>query len=106
MVIHNDESLSEVEVVPGVHFTTNREAIENLVAREDAQSKFFVGYAGWAAGQLEAEIADGSWLATPASMEQVFNLDDIWESLSKRVTRAQAYPWLDPKLIPDDPSVN
>lgn len=106
MVIHSDESLSEVEVISGVHFTTNREAIEDLVAREDTKSKFFVGYAGWGAGQLEAEIADGSWLATPASLEQVFTLDDIWESLSKRVTRANAYPWLDPELIPDDPSVN
>ena len=93
-------------VLPGVHFTTNREAIEDLVARPDAKSKFFVGYAGWSAGQLEAEIAEGSWLTMPATIDQIFTQDDVWGNLSKTLTRAAAYPWLDPKLIPDDPSVN
>ncbi len=106
MVVHDDESLSEVEVVPGVHFTTNREAIEDLVNRPEAKSKFFVGYAGWGAGQLESEIESGSWLTTRATIEQVFTQDDVWETLSKSLTRAAAFPWLDPKLIPDDPSVN
>lgn len=35
-----------------------------------------VGYAGWQAGQLEAEIADNSWLAVPASPSLVFTTED------------------------------
>jgi len=106
MAIHNDDSLSELEIIPGVHFTTSRESIEDLVAQANGRSKFFIGYAGWSAGQLEAEIEEGSWLTAPVTLDQVYGDEDGWESLSKTVSRAAAYPWLDPKLIPDDPSVN
>jgi putative transcriptional regulator len=32
-----------------------------------------LGYAGWSAGQLEQEIAENSWLTTPADQEVLFN---------------------------------
>ena len=32
-----------------------------------------LGYAGWSAGQLEQEIAENSWLTTPASRDVLFN---------------------------------
>jgi putative transcriptional regulator len=39
-----------------------------------------LGYAGWGAGQLEAEIAANAWLSIPSSSALVFdpNIDDIW----------------------------
>ena len=40
-----------------------------------------LGYAGWGPGQLEAELAEGSWLFAPVSREVVFEVDAsaMWE---------------------------
>lgn len=44
-----------------------------------------VGYAGWTAGQLEAEIEANSWITVPASQHIVFGTDDElkWATASK-----------------------
>lgn len=44
-----------------------------------------VGYAGWTAGQLEAEIEANSWITVPASQHIVFDTDDElkWATASK-----------------------
>ena len=40
------------------------------------KSALYVGYAGWAAGQLEQEIEQNSWLTVPASAKLVFGTED------------------------------
>ena len=37
--------------------------------------RLFSGYAGWAAGQLEGEIAEGAWFVVDALAEDVFCAD-------------------------------
>ena len=110
MVVHSEPELSQIEVTPGVHFSTEKDAIEQLVARDDAgrtRMRFFVGYAGWGPGQLEAEIEHASWLSAPAAAEQVFGpTETLWDALMKLIARSAATPYMDPKTIPDDPSVN
>ncbi len=46
---------------------------------------FALGYAGWAPGQLEAEIAGGDWISVPADEELVFD-----EKSEKKWDRAMA----------------
>ena len=46
----------------------------------------YVGYAGWAPGQLDAEVARGDWLIGPADVEAVFadHPGAVWERLVER----------------------
>jgi putative transcriptional regulator len=105
-VVHTQEELSEIEVMPGVYFSVEKQAIEQLVGGNEGPMKFFVGYAGWAAGQLENEMREGSWLTMQATSEQVFEDEDHWAELLKRIIHAAPLPGVRPELIPDDPSVN
>jgi putative transcriptional regulator len=51
------------------------------------KSLFALGYAGWEAGQLEAEIQDNAWLTVPADDEVIFstNLPQKWEKALSRL---------------------
>jgi putative transcriptional regulator len=104
MVVHTHETQSDIEVFPGVYFTTDRDKIEWLMAHNDGAIKFFVGYAGWAAGQLESEIETESWLIAPADARVV--LDGDMEQWSKLMTSLTLGKWIDPERIPEDPSLN
>ena len=103
-VVHTHETQSDIEVFPGVYFTTDREKIEWLMNHNDGAIKFFVGYAGWAAGQLENEIESESWLIAPADARVV--LDGDLEQWSKLMTQLSLGKWIDPERIPEDPSLN
>jgi putative transcriptional regulator len=107
MVLHTDYVTSESTVLDGVNFSADRERIEQIVSEETPDATFFVGYAGWSVGQLEGEIAEGSWLVMPAVRQQIFgDKEGLWDLLYRRAHRAKVFPWLDPKRIPDDPNVN
>jgi putative transcriptional regulator len=107
MVLHTDDEQAEMDAGGGIYFCTNRERIERLVHDASARMKFFVAYAGWTAGQLEAEMEEGSWLAVPATADAVFEGDEhLWSDLIRAISRAGISGMVDPKRIPDDPSVN
>ncbi|QOV91896.1 YqgE/AlgH family protein [Humisphaera borealis] len=107
MVLHSDEAGGDMDVMPGITMSTNREAIEKLVTAGASPTRFFVGYAGWTAGQLEAELESASWLTCDAELEHVFeDHDDLWQQLHRAVTRAAQTSWIPPEIMPDDPSLN
>jgi putative transcriptional regulator len=58
------------------------------------RSIFALGYAGWSAGQLEAEVQANSWLTAPADDELIFNTD-----LSKKWDRAMGLLGVNPILL-------
>jgi putative transcriptional regulator len=74
----------------GVALTVTLTIVE-AVARGTGprRSLFAAGYAGWAPGQLEAEIDHGAWVAVPSDQELIFGGDDEhkWErALARRKT--------------------
>jgi len=106
LVLHADDSAAQDNepVIPGLHFSTHQETIEHLLHHPPKTMKFVVGYSGWSAGQLEEELKTGSWLITPATIERVFGPNEsLWTRL---VAEANLSQWIDPRLIPDDPTVN
>ena len=46
--------------------------------------RVFAGYAGWAPGQLDAEMEQDAWIATPARPEDAFAPDDLWREVVQR----------------------
>lgn len=64
----------------GVAVSRSRDALVGLCATPAVQILLVIGYAGWSAGQLESEIAHGSWIVAPASAEMIFDWppDVVW----------------------------
>ncbi len=48
---------------------------------DENQIRFFAGYSGWSAGQLEDEIKENSWLVSSLDTKELMALDneDIWK---------------------------
>lgn len=69
-----------------------------------ARARVFSGYAGWVAGQLEAELLIRSWLVLDGHRDDVFgdNTQDLWRDVLRRQTGRLAW-YAD---FPADPSVN
>ena len=106
-----DDDGESAAVLPGVWYTVSRPRIESLL-RGDAGGnappavKYVAGYAGWGAGQLEAEIVAGGWRVLAASAADALDPaadERQWSRLSAGLALS---PWIDRSRIPDDPSVN
>jgi putative transcriptional regulator len=68
------------------------------------RARLFVGQAGWGAGQLETEIAEGAWIVTDATADDV--LVPFPDGLWSRVLRRHGGPPALWATLPLDPSVN
>jgi len=63
------------------------------IAVGKAHLRFFIGIAGWAPGQLELELAAGSWTVAPATDDRIFAKDPttLWHRLAPRQELRAAY---------------
>jgi putative transcriptional regulator len=70
-------------IVDDVHLIPFGEAMPDSPTGQ-ASLRFFIGYAGWAPGQLDGELAAGSWDVLPATADIVFaeDPDVIWQRLT------------------------
>lgn len=72
---------SSMEVAPDIMVTTSRDILE-AISQGRGPQKYLValGYAGWAAGQLEDEFKENAWLNASADSAIVFDLpiDERW----------------------------
>lgn len=72
-------------VLADVHLSQSLVALRSLLGRDVAGSRFraYAGCAGWAPGQLDAEISRGDWMIAPGSAEDVFSRNplELWQRL-------------------------
>ena len=66
--------------------------------------RVFAGYAGWSPGQLEGEVAEGSWYVVDALPGDAFTADPA--GLRAAVLRRQGWPLSAAAHSPDDPALN
>ncbi|MDX9882352.1 MAG: YqgE/AlgH family protein [Prolixibacteraceae bacterium] len=69
-----------------------------------SQIRFFIGYSGWAPGQLEEEIRENSWLVSEMRQSEVMrnSEQELWEEAVKAVGGKYSL-WLN---YPENPSLN
>ncbi|MFD0887884.1 YqgE/AlgH family protein [Streptosporangium algeriense] len=84
--------------------TVDLDAPPEILAGEIAQMRIFAGYAGWSAGQLEAEIGQGAWYVVDSEPGDTFHHDpgSLWRAVLRRQRDELAYV----ATCPDDPSMN
>jgi len=66
--------------------------------------RVFAGYAGWGAGQLEDEVAEGAWYVVPADPVDAFTDDP--EHLWRTVLARQEGELARVAQVPEDPRLN
>lgn len=74
---------SSLAVSPDIQLTLSRDVLDAVAAGDaPAQCVVALGYAGWDAGQLEAEMLNNAWLSVPATPEIVFDVpfDERWHT--------------------------
>jgi putative transcriptional regulator len=73
---------SALRLGDGLYLSTSPDELRALAGDPPAALRFLMGYSGWGAGQLEGELAQGSWLTADATPGLVFETtpDDAWES--------------------------
>ncbi len=82
----------------------NLEEASTLLNDDPSSVRAFVGYAGWGAGQLEAEMKQNAWLLQKPSRAtlKTKDLSKLWFDIMRGLG-----PWY--KMLaaaPDDPSLN
>ncbi|MFQ5571501.1 MAG: YqgE/AlgH family protein [Rhodothermales bacterium] len=104
---HGDLVTEAIPILDGVHWGGDFEAIKVLVQTESATPRdlrFFLGYAGWSAGQLDDEVEQGGWFLTRADDVLIFSEqpDTLWRAVLRRM--GGEYALL--ANFPDDPRMN
>jgi putative transcriptional regulator len=107
--LHNlgDVIPNSVLVEGNIYWGGDIDTIKELIKTggiNQSQIRFFLGYSGWSAGQLERELKENSWVIAKVNSNIVLNNknDNIW----KRVLRSfknKYRMWAD---FPDSPEMN
>ncbi len=92
MLIGDDTTAHEIYgstlIAPGVFLSTSPDLLRRLLEPSPpADTRLIVGYAGWAPGQLEAELEESAWLLSDVDRKLVFATPPelMWERAIRRL---------------------
>lgn len=85
-----DEIQGGVEVMKGIYWGGDFDAVIALInsGKADPEKiRFYIGYSGWSAGQLESEMGEKTWLTVEAVRKLVFHpaAEEIWKDSLKHL---------------------
>ncbi|HOP42114.1 MAG TPA: YqgE/AlgH family protein [Flavobacteriales bacterium] len=96
-----------VPVFDDVHLGGDMDQLQDLVKADPGllrHVRFFIGYSGWSAGQLERELGERSWLVAHATTRQVMARDD--EDVWRETLRGMGGRFAPLANFPEDPRSN
>ena len=76
------------EICPGVVLSVSHQlTLDLLQAPPTNRARVLIGYAGWAAGQLDEEIAASAWLTLAVDADLIFSVPPelMWETALRRL---------------------
>jgi putative transcriptional regulator len=79
-----------VPIAPGLFLSGSVEVLRMLLEENPERARdarFLLGYAGWAGGQLEAELAASAWLTAEVDVDLVLHTEAsrMWETAIRRL---------------------
>ena len=84
--LHNNAEVEDaLQIVPGIYWGGDFSKLTRLLQEgkiQPGEVRFFAGYSGWDAGQLDRELDENSWMVgdiTPARFFEIPN-DNLWEA--------------------------
>lgn len=88
IALHASENLGE-HCDECIWITSDDDHLMLLCDRPQVPARFFSGYSGWGASQLECELKAGGWLTAPSTADLLFGEpDEVWEAAVKYCGRA------------------
>lgn len=97
-VLHSSDYANKegtLAVSSGIALTATMDVVKAIASGSGPQHAFFaLGYAGWGAGQLEAELLENAWLVGDPDEAIVFDRD-----LESKWARAMARLGVDPAMM-------
>lgn len=87
----------------GGNFEMVRDSVKNGEANE-ANIRFFIGYAGWESQQLKEELNDNSWVVSQKADNSILLKDtkELWKSTLRKMGNEIAYL----SFFPENPQLN
>ncbi|MCK4361336.1 MAG: YqgE/AlgH family protein [Bacteroidales bacterium] len=102
-----DHIEGSLEIIDGLYWGGNIEAIKEMITLNilnPADIRFYIGYSGWTANQLDAELKKNSWVVSRATVDQLLNTqpNKLWSLTLQNLGKEYAL-WTN---FPSDPSMN
>ena len=81
------EGMTHIE--DDVYISPDRNMLDKALEAETStiELQFYLGYSGWAPGQLDMEIADGSWHVVKIDSSEIFSgeIESLWQRQIERL---------------------
>lgn len=95
------------EIADGIYWGGDVEVIKELIAVNKITNndiRFFIGYSGWTANQLEEELENNSWVVTRTNVKAVLKTkaEQVWNNIVLSLGEDYAH-WVN---FPVDPNLN
>jgi putative transcriptional regulator len=84
---HEPTEAEAVELVEGLFLTASPAVLRRLIETGEPRARILTGYAGWAPGQLDEELAASAWLTAEVSLDLIFDVPAtvMWETAIRRL---------------------
>lgn len=98
---------NSVPIAEGIYMGGDFDALQHLLKLgklDRNQIRFFVGYSGWSANQLNEELEQNSWIVGEADADLLMNtqVDDLWST----ILNAMGKDYRRLTNLPSDPNLN